>query len=374
MKMTRASEVFEQWRDGVDLEPRTVTLTLGAFSLSIRSNSGELLENLDAYFAPFQADAAEVRTEEKVRVFLIEESGAVPGAREEQFVDWKREPGKVGRKDAVYELSDGRVVRKVRTGMQFLQWEGDRAAIGPCRDHESQVINFLQSQYMNWLQQQGSLICHASGLVVDDHAIAIAGLSGGGKSTLMLRLLDRLGERATFLTNDRLFLAPASEGSSPIARGIAKMPRINPGTILSIPSLHPLLDDRRRKELAAWPPAELWELEEKHDVPVDQIFGPDRIRLEAPLSDFVVLNWNRDASEPCRLVPVNLRERCDLLPALMKSPGPFYQDAEGRFLAAQAELEEAPYLDALEGVTIWEVIGRMDFTSLQEQLERRWKS
>ena len=44
---------------------------------------------------------------------------------------------------------------------------------------------------MNWLQHRQWLICHASALAAEGHGFAVAGLSGGGKSTLMLNLLDR---------------------------------------------------------------------------------------------------------------------------------------------------------------------------------------
>ena len=82
-----------------------------------------------------------------------------------EFIDWAREPGKTGRKDSYLDLDGGRLVRKVRTGMVFLQSAGERIAAGPCLRYDNQVINFINAQYMNWLQNQGWLICHASGLV-----------------------------------------------------------------------------------------------------------------------------------------------------------------------------------------------------------------
>ena len=95
-----------------------------------------------------------------------------------RFVDWAREPGKKGRKDAYVDLTDGRLVRKVRTGLLFLQRDGAVIAAGPCRQHPNQVINFVNAQYMNRLQQQGWLICHAAALTANERAIGFAGFSG----------------------------------------------------------------------------------------------------------------------------------------------------------------------------------------------------
>ena len=59
---------------------------------------------------------------------------------------------------------------------------------------------------MNYLQQNDWLICHAAALEANNGAMAIAGFSGGGKSTFMLHLLREAGMR--FISNDRLFVKP----------------------------------------------------------------------------------------------------------------------------------------------------------------------
>jgi len=144
------------------------------------------------------------------------------------FVDWQREPGKTGRKDSWFDVPGGRVVRKVRTGMVFLQSETQRIAAGPCLEYDNQVINFINAQYMNWLQHRGWLICHSAGLVYRGSGFGIAGFSGGGKSTLMLHLLEH--DAVSYLTNDRLFVR--KEAGQTRAVGIPKLPRVNPGTIV----------------------------------------------------------------------------------------------------------------------------------------------
>ena len=221
----------------------TLALRLGKCRIDMRSNSPELLAELGDYFAhvvvPFDASA-------DMQVVAIEREVADVGV---EFTDWAREPGKTGRKDAYYDLPDARLILKVRTGMLFLQSASLRMAAGPCRRYPNQVINFLNAQYMNWLQNRDFLICHAAGLVFRGCAFGIAGFSGGGKSTLMLRLLDH--DEVNYLTNDRLFIR--ANGDAPKAIGIAKLPRVNPGTIVHNPALHSLISPQQREQLLALP-------------------------------------------------------------------------------------------------------------------------
>ncbi len=327
--------------------------------LVIRSNSRPLLDRLAAYFghlppAPELAQAS-------IEIVAIEGPVRDTGW---PFVDWRREPGKRGRKDAILELADGRLVLKVRTGMLFLQSETRRIAAGPCLGHDNQLINYINSQLMNRLQQKGWSICHAAALAHGERAVALAGFSGNGKSTLMLRLLELPGYR--YLTNDRLFLR--AEASDVMAVGIPKLPRINPGTLVSNPRLVSLLPAVRRAELLQLPKQQLWELEEKHDVDVAALYGEERIDTSTPLPlrALLILNWRHDADTPTMLQRVALAERRDLLPAVMKTPGPFYQDVTGRFQRDDDPLPESDYLQLLSEVEVTEVTGRIDFDRLLE--------
>ena len=225
-------------------------------------------------------------------------------------------------------------------------------------------INYINSQLMNRLQQQEWLICHAAALGREGRALALAGFSGGGKSTLMLHLLESPGYR--YLTNDRLFLKRRDEGVEAI--GIPKLPRINPGTLINNPRLAPMLPPDRQQALRAMPKQALWELEEKHDVDVARLYGAERIDTSTPLplEALLILNWSHEAEEPTRLQEVDINRRRDLLPAVMKSPGPFYQDRDGRFLRDDDPLPEAPYLQIFESVKVFEAAGRIDFDRLVE--------
>jgi len=340
--------------DGYDLLDRSLCLRLAEWSLAIRSNNAALLDRLGRYFS-------HVRTTDQaacdMTVIAIERDPPEPAV---DFVDWRREPGKRGRKDSYADLPGGRLLRKVRTGMVFAQSEHRLVAAGPCLANDNQLINFVNSQLMNRLQHDDWLICHAAGLARAGRGLAIAGLSGGGKSTLMLRLMD--DAKVSFVSNDRLFVRRDADGVR--ARGIPKLPRINPGTIVANPRLHGLIPGPRRAELSDLPVEELWSLEEKHDVMIDAVYGSGRIVGETSLDAFVVIIWARGTAAPTRLEAVDVARRRDLLPAVMKSPGPFYQYADGRFFSDDTPLDPKPYLAALADVPFYEASGRIDFDAL----------
>ncbi|MGD2116810.1 MAG: HprK-related kinase B [Chromatiales bacterium] len=351
------------------LTDTSLQLTLGQCHIQVRSNSDELIHQLQQYFSDFLDND----TREDIEVVAIERTELPPEDLPFEFIDWRREAGKSGRKDSYVDLPGLRLIRKVRTGMLFLQSADRRIAAGPCLQNDNQVINFINAQYMGWLQQRGWLTCHAAGLVRNGQALAIAGFSGGGKSTLMLHTLEN--PQINFLSNDRLFIQ--KHNGQTMASGVAKLPRVNPGTILHNPLLQPLIPAEQRAQLQILPTEELWHLEQKYDVIINQLYGPDRISLEAPLKAFVVLNWQRDSDQPTQLRPIDLAQRPDLLKAIMKSPGPFFQYADGRFYQDSTGFDEQAYLDMLSPVTVYEVSGNIDFTVMAQQLDKltqNWSS
>lgn len=358
-----AAQAAEILRARFTLSEEILYLRTGGVCLAIRSNSDAFIAKLKRYFAHVASDD-ECRADVTIEAY---DSDVLD--LQLDWRDWAREPGKKGRKDAYIDLADGRLLLKVRTGMLFLQSQHALIARGPCSRLDNQVINFINSQYMNWLQQHGWLICHASCLDVAGRGIAMAGLSGGGKSTLMLEMMDSTDVK--YVTNDRLFVHRERERVE--AAGIPKLPRINPGTIVHNPALHGMIDAERRKQLLGLPRQELWDLEEKHDVMIAEIYGEGRITEQTTLESFLVLNWSHDAQQPTLLREVELAARTDLLPAIMKPPGPFYQLADGSPYQDQDSMqpEEQPYLDTLEGVKMLEACGKVDIPALKAQLYER---
>ena len=359
--------ISQELIQGQEFVSEQLYLKMGDCRLALQSNSKELIDKLKHYFSGCNVIGDEKAAD--INIIAIECDAPELGLN---FIDWKREPGKTGRKDEYFDIKNARLVRKVRTGMVFLQSEKMKVAAGPCIQNDNQVINYINSQYMNWLQQRGWLICHASGMVHKEKGLAIAGFSGGGKSTLMLEFMN--DPSVSYMTNDRLFIlssqsdaADAGLSKTQISMaGIPKLPRINPGTITANPVLHELMST---EELAAYQAMErekLWDIEEKYDVPIKQIYGDQRMINNAQLNAFVILNWQRGSDEAVKLSEVKLEDRRDLLKAIMKSSGPFYQDKQGVFQTDEIRFDESAYLSVLSGIKIYEAHGGIDFNKLTE--------
>lgn len=314
---------------------------------------GALRSELVAYYA----DALTPEPGEIV-VHLLPDQMLTP---EPEWNDWQREAGKSGRKDAVCDLPDGRLIKKVRSGVTFVQNADWAIAMGPLAENSSTVINFINTQILSHCLRDGWQLCHAAAVTDGAGTLAISGLSGGGKSTSILRMLDFDSTR--FVSNDRLLV---KAGHPPQVLGIPKHPRINPGTILGNPRLSGMLSDEERAQVLALPADALWDLEQKHDLVIPDIYGPNRIQYDAPLTDFWVLNWSRDSDAPTDVAEVDLTRRPDLLGAIVKSPGSFYQHPDGRFEPNGAMPVPEPYLSALRGVRVCEVSGRVDFDALAQ--------
>ena len=73
--------------------------------------------------------------------------------------------------------------------------------------------------------------------------LVIAGFAGAGKSTLALEIM---GHGTDFISNDRVMVS--RQGQTLTMAGVAKMPRINPGTVLNNPNLASVMnaEDRAR--------------------------------------------------------------------------------------------------------------------------------
>ena len=109
---------------------------------------------------------------------------------------------------------------------------------------------------------------------------------------------------------------------------------------------------------------ELWKLEQKYDVDISTLYGPDRIQHETELNRFLVLNWQHDSAEPLQLQQVDITQRQDLLSAILKPSGPFFLDDSGTFNSDDAMPDASAYLAALEHVSVYEASGRVDFERL----------
>ncbi|MDR9498451.1 MAG: HprK-related kinase B [Hydrogenovibrio sp.] len=356
-----------------------VTLQLPQMTLRIRTDQAALAQTLSDYFAPCLIPQAPTPRPD-LEILALESSEWLTLG--ENWQDWQREPGKSGRKDAIFDFNDEeRFVYKVKTGMVFWQNPDQPTAIGPVNRHPNQVINFALTQYLNHHLNQGWQLGHCAALTVQNQGLAIAGLSGGGKSTLMLHLLE-LGQ--AFVSNDRLLIRPDTTRPGQFCmRGIPKWPRVNPGTLLHNRRLKAMLSPHTQAELSTMPADALRQLEDKYDVPVQTFYGDAAIRMEAPLNALIVLDWGDERAETTRLNVTTLKDAPELVAALAKSPGPFYAqpiegppppDGKRRFLPNGQSPSHSTYLAMLGDLPCWVLQGRWDFEQavalIRQQLER----
>lgn len=349
-------------------------ITLPAQSYQIISNHAGLLDTLHDYFgrlASWCNRNADIdnKSLQTIQVYVGEQANKL--IAQTSWEDWIREAGKSGRKDAVLDTTfhqqSIRLLYKVKTGILFIQPAGNNPhslkdslgcmAFGAAEQHPNQIINFILTQYLNQHLRQNWLLGHAAGLQIQQLGVAIAGLSGGGKSTLMLHLLE-VGEH--FISNDRLLFNTDSTGRL-IMRGIPKQPRINPGTIVHNPRLHSLMSDTEKANFLAMPSEQLRALELKYDAPVDTLYGKNCYQPEAHLDYLIILNWSPSSDLPTSLRLTTLATSPQLIPALMKSPGPFYSDANGQFLRNGIIPDAKDYRQRLGQTPVLELNGKVDF-------------
>jgi HprK-related kinase B len=327
-------------------------LELGDVGILLRSNSAPLVKLLREYFGTLVREAASAHTGLVIRAFE-----APPPDFGRPLQDWPRDVGKLGQKEQFFDLPDGRVVFKVRTQMQFLLGRTELVAVGRCLDNANQIINFINSQYISRRLNDGWSLCHAAGVAHAGRGIGIAARAGAGKSTLALHLLS---SGLSFVSNDRLLIQRTEQGAE--MAGIPKMPRVNPGTLLNNPDLAGILPPERERALAAQPREELWDLEEKYDVMVDAVYGPDRSVYRTSLTGLLILNWSwKDGAMPTEFKEVRLEQRSDLLDLVMKSPGVFHRDELGHSASETARPDPAGYLQVAQGLRVWEAKGAPNF-------------
>jgi HprK-related kinase B len=187
--------------------------------------------------------------------------------------------------------------------------------------------------------------------------MAIAGFSGMGKSTLALHLLNH---GATFVTNDRLLVEARKQELT--MYGVAKLPRINPGTALNNSALTCLLSSSEREEFSTLSQEDLWQVEYKYDVPIDKCFGQGRFELGGTMSELIILNWHY-LDKRCQMTEVSIASRYDLLEAFWKNPGLFFLNHEGQTI----DLSFDRYAEMLSCCRVFEITGGIDFQKASQQ-------
>lgn len=339
-----------------------VRLKFADMVVTVHSNEPMLLAALADYYRSYgrahnagHSESAPVALD----VYAIEQEDV---GNELAWQEVPREAGKQGRKEGYLDVEGGRWIKKFKTSMSFLQRPNHPVAVGPCVSNLAQVVNFINNQFLNHYLRQGFTLGHASAFCVNGKATAIAAGSGGGKSTLMLRCLEHPQRR--FLTNDRILFKQTDHGAHAV--GVAKLPRVNPGTLLHSNRLRHILPESRQSALRLMTQGELWTLEEKYDVQVEDEYGADRVQLSSQLTRLIMLDWSLDSTESTQLERVDLAQNAQVIEGLRKRPGPFYQDRQGAFADLEAIDSVAHYCDALANVDVYRLTGKIDFDCAYE--------
>ncbi len=344
MLTNSVSQIVAPILDSAELSER-LTLAFGDdISVGLQTNSLELIDVCRDYFREFLT----VSTENTIDIHVVEMKPP------ELNIEWTvkpPDPGKEKIKEEFHDFSDGRLVRKRLTGVAFAMTNDLNLAFGPCLENSNQVINFINNRYIEWQLRRGGILAHAAGVELNGRGIALAGSSGMGKSTLALRLLN---EGCRFVSNDRLVIR--KEQNRLLMCGVAKHPRVNPGTVVNSDELNEVMPEEKRKSLASLPEAELWDLEQKYDIRIDEIYGEDRFLLKASLDAVAILNWQRDGGE-LDVRSIDLRQQPDLLQSIMKQPGLFYRPLTG----STDQFSESHYIEQLQVIPSFEFYGGVDF-------------
>jgi HprK-related kinase B len=343
--------------EGLSLCTENIRLSFADMCVTVHSNEAMLLASLADYYRSYLKIGSTPST--SLDVYVLEESAV---GEELKWLEVPREGGKQGRKEGYLDIEGGRWIKKFKTGMAFLQRPEKTVAVGPCTANLAQIVNFINNQFLNHYLRQGYTLGHASGFSVNGEVTAFAAGSGGGKSTLMLRCLENT-ERA-FLTNDRILLKKTEQGTATI--GLAKLPRVNPGTLLHSDRLRHILPESRQETLRQIPQSELWSLEEKYDVQIEDDYGPNRVQLAGNMARLIMLDWSLDSVEPTALARVNLSEQPDAIEGLRKRPGPFYQDNNGDFADLNVIDSVEHYTSELANVHVYRLTGNVDFDRAYE--------
>lgn len=315
------------------------------WSVEVKTNSSHLLKDLNSYYKEFLS--REVGNPNCV-IWCFD--GSAP-EYDLDYVIKQPDAGKESVKEKYVDFPQGRFVYKVKTGVQMLFGNEDHLVFGPLVKNSNQVINFINNRHIEYTLNKGAYLYHAAAVSFKDQGMAICGFSGGGKSTLSLHMMNH---GLDFVSNDRLMIDHSS--GKAMMYGIAKHPRINPGTIVNNQKLHGILSDDEKEQFQSLSLDELWSLEKKYDGEIDKIYGPGKFKLVSPIQTLVILNWNIKNKDQTKIQKVDLEKRSDLFDAFTKSPGLFYFPSQGMTIP-----DDKKYLEQLKLINVFEVTEKVDF-------------
>ena len=331
-----------------------VPLSFLEVPFTIRTNSEALARKLKAYFSSWDCKP---RGETGHIIHAVIGEGIV---NNDKLVDVIRRPGKRV-KEAYYNASDGMVILKKRTGVVVYLNDNERYVVGRLVENFNQLVNQIDEIFVQHYLFNDYVLLHASAVKnASGQALVFCSESGTGKSTVAVALLEK---GFTFLSNDRV-LVKRQAGEVDVI-GVPKKPRVNPGTILAIPSLHVMLPEADRQRYAAMNRHELWELERKYDVEVEAIFGKGTLGLRGKAAALYLLGWQRDGSG-LNTEPLPGEEAFTLLQPNVLNPNTVYKKEHDKKQLDQLVRQ------VLGKTPSFRVSGGVNIRGLSDLLSERW--
>ena len=140
----------------------------------------------------------------------------------------------VEQKEQFFELSDGRVVFKFRTQMQFSFGRSELVAVGAASTTPSRASIFISSQYISRRLHHGWSLCHAAGVA---HAGVTSASRHGLRSPERQRALaaqprEELEQRSDLL--DLIMKSPGVFHRDELGHGTSEAARPDPSSHLQV--------------------------------------------------------------------------------------------------------------------------------------------
>jgi HprK-related kinase B len=323
--------------------PLLTHLQIGQQAVRVAVSDERLQSLVRDYFAPFLAEPA------GQALTIIGVQGEAPALDAAALEDLPRPSGRP--KIAYYDRDGVRTILKKRSGVVHYLYGDSFYAVGDLARHPQQLLNLVALAMGRAYRRAGAVALHGSAVARDGAAIAFVGHSGSGKSSVGLTAMEYGFD---FMTNDRAYLRRRDDGGVEML-GVPKWPRVNPGTLLASERLRALMTDDKLARYEAMRRGELRDIEDKHDVPVESVYGRGRLALRADVDTLYVLAW-KWTDEPLSIAPVPRSQVGRLLAPYVKTEA---------YDPPQAPVHSAVTLAMLlDGVRVLRVSGGVDVPGL----------
>lgn len=341
----------------------TLLLDLHGVKIQVNTDSDEVARLLSRYYTDYlvEGPAGQGDGDPQYRVDAYQQWIKVDPDELAIYV----EKGKTKPKEAFLDDSESglRLMLKVRSGVLALLGRGHIRVAGDLAGYVNQLNNIINAVFIIDRMDAGYTLFHASALACGDRGVIVSGRSGAGKSSAAIWTLDH---GISIISNDRLLARrPAGAGPADIPMlGVPKKPRINPGTIVGNPKLHGMMPADELARFQAMPMEELWHVEQKYDLDVKTVFGPEAEKATAMLHAAFFIDWTVGGGDyHCNLLPAERYP--EFYGAVFKDGGVF--DLKNTETSLKSE-HEAEYERVLEGIPVYHVTGGVSFEALVQSI------